>query len=64
MKVKLFWKNAPLSGDNAHELEDEINAWLTENPRVKVAQVKQSASGGSLGVSLWLMSVWYEDGAP
>jgi hypothetical protein len=65
MKVKLFWKNSPVGrGDkNARALEEEINAWLSENPRIKIVDIKQSSSGGSLGGSLWFVSVWYEDGA-
>lgn len=65
MKVKLFWKNAPMgnAGQNAHDFEDEINAWLSKNPRIKVVDIKQSSSGGSFGSSLWFVSVWYEEGA-
>ena len=56
MRVKLFWKNRPggpktgllgLSFRNAQELEDEINAWLLQNSKIKVVDFKQSASGGS-----------------
>jgi hypothetical protein len=38
MKVKLFWKNAPVGNDdkNAHAFEDEINAWLSANARIKI----------------------------
>jgi hypothetical protein len=71
MEVKLFWQNNPLGGGgrfsssekNARDLEDRINAWLSENPRIKIVDTKQSASGGSYGPSLWLISVWYEAGA-
>ena len=65
MKVKFFWKNSQVGrGDkNAHALEDDINAWLRENPRIKIVDVRQSSSGGSLGASLWFVSIWYEDGA-
>ena len=73
MRVKLFWKNDPrglnprrlngLSIGNAQDLEDEINAWLSQSPKVKVVDIKQSASGGSFGPSLWLISVWYEEAA-
>ena len=65
MKVKLFWKNGPMGrGEkNARELEEEINAWLSENPRIKIVDIKQSSSGGSLAGSLWFVSVWYEEGA-
>ena len=71
MRVKLFWKNCPgspsaglfkgLSFKNAQNLEDELNAWLQQNPKIKIVDIKQTASGGSLAPSLWLISVWYED---
>ena len=63
MKVKLFWKNAPVGhGDkNVHAFEEEINAWLSENPRMKIIDIKQSSSGESFGS--WFVSVWYEEGA-
>ena len=65
MKVKLFWKNAPVgNGDkNARALEEGINAWLSEQPRIKIVDIRQSSSGGSFGSSLWFVSVWYEEGA-
>ena len=73
MRVKLFWKNGPLrgcgvfgdfatAGDNALDLESQINAWLSENRGVKIVDIKQSSSGGSFGDSLWFVSVWYEEG--
>jgi len=76
MRVKLFWKNDPLGprkvfafsqaralpADHAQALEDQINAWLAEHPGIRVVEVKQSTSGGSYGPSLWLVSVWYEEG--
>jgi hypothetical protein len=72
MRVKLFWKNEPgkpaagtikqrLSFGRARELENEINDWLQENPGIKITTIKQSASGGSLAGSLWLVSVWFEE---
>ena len=66
MKVKLFWKTAPNVGrdaENAHALEDEINAWLRENPRIKIVDIKQSSNGGSFAASVWFVSVWYAEGA-
>jgi hypothetical protein len=74
MRVKLFWKNEPmkpgsglfgsgLSAKNARDLEDEINGWLQQNPNIKIADIRQSASGGSFAGSLWLISVWYEEGS-
>ncbi len=69
MKVKLFWKYDPVgprrwfswSGRNAQALEDEINTWLRNQPSVKVAEIRQSASDSSFGLPLWLISVWYEE---
>jgi hypothetical protein len=65
MKVKLFWMNDPLMfglGDkNARALEDQINAWLSENPRIKIVDIKQSSSSSSFGRTLWFVSVWYEE---
>jgi hypothetical protein len=65
MNVKLFWKNAPVgNGDkNARAFEEEINAWLSEHPRIEIVDIKQSSSGGSFGSSLWFVSVWYEEAA-
>ena len=70
MKVKLFWKNKPLSSarffsanwdQNAQVLEEEINQWLRDHSDIKIIEIRQSASGGSFAPSLWLISVWYEE---
>jgi len=71
MKVKLFWKNNPLgpsglfvySNENARVIESEINRWLSQHPGIKIVDIRQSASGGSFGASLWLISIWYEESA-
>ena len=65
MKVKLFWKNNPMADDgkNARSLEDEINAWLSQNPHIKVIDIKQSSNGVTFTGSLWFVSVWYEEGS-
>jgi hypothetical protein len=72
MLVKLFWKNEPIisggffgsdSGKNAQDFETEINAWLRDNPSMKIIDIRQSASVGSFSGSLWFISVWYEEGA-
>jgi hypothetical protein len=77
MKVKLFWLNNPLGplkhplgrwrffpapAFNDEALENEINRWLRDHPDIKIIEIKQSASGGSFKPSLWLISVWYEEG--
>jgi hypothetical protein len=63
MKVKLFWKQNPVAVGlkNACALEDEMNSWLSENPRIKIVDIKQSSSGGSFFGELWFVSVWYEE---
>ena len=52
-----------LSFRKSQDMEDEINAWLSQNPKIKVVDIKQSASGGSYMPTLWLISVWYEEAA-
>ncbi|MBT4139332.1 MAG: hypothetical protein HOE48_15535 [Candidatus Latescibacteria bacterium] len=61
MRVKIFSMNNPMGkrGENQQILEDQINDWLSQNKGVEVAMVEQSASGGSFGASLWVISVWY-----
>jgi hypothetical protein len=73
---RLFWKHKPVTfgflkrfappltlNDEAVSLEDEINAWLLEHPHIKIADIKQSATGGSWGPMLWCISVWYDESA-
>jgi hypothetical protein len=72
VKVKLFWKKNPVRfspllpifgvNDIVTPFEDEINAWLQEHPHIKIADIRQSATGGSWGPMLWSISVWYEEG--
>jgi hypothetical protein len=52
-----------LSIRKSQDLEDEVNAWLLQNPGIKVVDIKQSTSGGSYMSSMWLISVWYEESA-
>ncbi len=62
MKVKLFSKHNPLrkKGKLQLDLQNEINAWLQENPSIKVTRIEQSASGGSFTEATLFISVWYE----
>ena len=68
MKVKLFWKKNPVklgifgSKDDATSVEDEINIWLRDHRHIEIVDISQSATGGSWGPMLWLISVWYEEG--
>ena len=63
MKVKIFSVNNPLGGKGKNQLafESEINEWLTRNSKIEILRVEQSASGGSFGPSLLLISIWYKE---
>jgi len=63
MKVKLFWKSAPMANGVkiTPTFEEEINAWLGEHPRIKIVDIRQSSSGETIGS--WFVSVWYEESA-
>ena len=63
MRVKMFSMNNPIGkkGQNQQILEDQINQWLSQNKDIEIVKVEQSASGGSFGPSLWVISVWYTD---
>ncbi len=61
MKVKLFFMSnlEKRKRVNLQSLEDEVNAWLEQNPNINVVNIKQSASGGSLNPTSLSISVWY-----
>jgi hypothetical protein len=63
MKMKLFGKENTKKGLMVLDLEKEINKWLEEHPGIKIMDIKQSASGGSLHVTKLFISVWYEEPA-
>jgi len=68
LKVKFFVAKDVLGGvwrqgQNARKWEDEVNAWLGQNPQARISFVKQTAAGGSFLASQALISVWYEDGS-
>jgi hypothetical protein len=64
MKVKLFWQSNPVarllfsgkSDKNARALEDQINAWLSENPLIRITDVRQSAYYAGLPHESWTPS--------
>jgi hypothetical protein len=58
VKVKLFGREGSKA---ALGLEDEINAWLAQHPGIKIIDIAQSASAGSLRDTKLYISVWYED---
>lgn len=62
MRVKLFSKKEGYFKKNSTastEFEQEINSWLQANPSIKIIEIKQSSSGGSLEPAIHLISVWY-----
>lgn len=58
VKMKLFGKEG---SKEILGLEDEVNVWLTQNPDVKIVDIKQSASGGSLHDTKLYIAIWYEE---
>ncbi len=61
MKMKLFFMSnlEKRKRANLQSLEDEVNAWLEQNPNINVVNIKQSASGGSFSPTSLSISVWY-----
>ena len=64
MKVKVFkTTNKPFSSKSKiiSQFEQDINHWLENNPKINIANIKQSSCGGSLDAAKHFISVWYED---
>jgi len=49
--MKLFGKENTKKSLSVLELENEINNWLEEHPNIRIVNIKQSSSGGSLHVT-------------
>jgi len=58
MKMKLFGKEG---SKKVLGLEEEVSTWLEQHPKIKIVDIRQSASGGSLHDTKLYISVWYED---
>ena len=58
MKMKLFGEEG---SKKVLGLEDEINTWLAQHPQIKVIEIEQCASGGSVHDTKLYISVWYEE---
>lgn len=56
--MKLFGKEG---SKEVLGLEQEVNAWLEQHQKIKIIDIRQSASGGSLQDTKLYISVWYED---
>ena len=63
MRVKMFsrvgWTGS-YKPENHLELENEVNAWLEQNPTIKIVDIKQSACGGSWAKPQFFLTVVYE----
>ncbi len=62
MKVKIFSLCGKLFGKSkkSTDLEEEINVWMESQHGIKVVDIKQTSSGGSLEPAEHLISIWYE----
>jgi len=58
MKIKMYGKE---SSEHELGLEDEVNALFEQHPNIKIFDIRQSASGGSMADTNLYISVWYED---
>jgi len=60
MRMRLFGKEG---SKKVLGLEEEVNVWLEQRPDIKIIDIAQSASGGSLADTKLYISVWYEETA-
>ena len=44
-------------------VEQEINDWLAAHPAIRIIEIRQSSSGGSLEPAAITTSIWYEEAA-
>jgi len=64
MKVKVFSTKSKAfqsSSKPPYQLEQDINHWLENNPKINITNIKQSSCGGSFDAEKHLISVWYEE---
>ena len=64
MKVKVFSTKSKAFQSKSKEIsqiEQDINHWLENNPKINITNIKQSSCGGSLEVEKLFVSVWYEE---
>lgn len=60
MKLKLFWVKSGNMKAQFEALEDQVNQWLTENPKA-VIQNTHDVSQPNAGWSYLALAVWYTD---
>ena len=64
MKVKFFStkpKTFQSKSKETSQIEQDINHWLENNPKINITNIKQSSLGALLEVPKLLISVWYEE---
>ena len=70
MKVKVFSaKGNQIFNESTYfkkstltsQIEQDINHWLENNPKINITNIKQSSCGGSVDAEKHFISVWYEE---
>ena len=64
MKVKVFSTKSKAFQSKSKEtsqIEQDINHWLENNPKINITNIKQSSCGGILDAPKHFISVWYEE---
>ena len=64
MKVKVFStksKAFQFKSKETSQIEQDINHWLENNPKINITNIKQSSCGGSFDAEKHFISVWYEE---
>ena len=68
MKVKVFSIKGKAWGFSLRkfstltsQIEQDINHWLENNPKINITNIKQSSCGGSFDAEKHFISVWYEE---
>jgi hypothetical protein len=59
--MKLFGRENSKHGLEVLGIENDINDWLEQNPKIKILNITQSSNGGSWATSKLFVSIWYED---
>jgi len=59
--MKLFGRENSKHGLEVLDLENDVNEWLAQHPKIKIMDIRQSSNGGSWATSKLFVSVWYED---
>ena len=64
MKVKVFSSKGRMLHKLSRltsQIEQDINHWLENNPKINITNIKQSSCGGILDAPKHFISVWYEE---